>query len=597
MQRLFPKRVSSGALLTGCLLAFGCASPGEQGKSPKDQEIADLKAQSDRRQEAISKAQETIVGLREQIEQLVRERSKLSSEVARLEGSCRSQSELAARLEAQSTVAADRLARSEEVRLRLERTQLQVVQILETVQHNIGSLASTPSNGSETPPAPGPGQGSSQSGPRSFSEKMAWLGSQVQIARNLLQYPAERQPDLAGSLGTLQPEPESGGTSPSQGPKREAAQEHPQPEIATGPKPSETPKPVTVGFWSSFGSLVGGHVSSLLQRGKALTAADVTFLGAILVFVVACMWILGTPLRMFLRAHKDKELGLLRRVVRALEKKEKESSPAVAPPPVASEAPEKAMIAAALEQLTPPGVDPSSPSQENLPEVKRPCPAEPDVSPSTPQDDDKETRHHDTQHICNTAQEDFTQTQAVPGAIKEDFTQTQEMPKVSEDEFRNTQVIAGEEMQGPSPAAPAKVLKETKQTQVLPGSVPDEYSRTQQMPSADQDFRATQALPEVPLDEFASTQTIQKPASGQVEEVAGPAPGAGRPASLQPGKSHNQAGSRQDEKPLKPASARGRQQKSVPAQKSASPIGELSSNKELLDELEQLMGKRPGRQK
>jgi len=158
-------------------------------------------------------------------------------------------------------------------------------------------------------------------------------------------------------------------------------------------------------------------------------------------------------------------------------------------------------------------------------------------------------------------------------------------------------VIAGAAMPGPSRAAPAKDLKGTKQTQILPGIVLDELSRTQQMPSADQDFRATQALPEVPLDEFASTQTIQKPAPGRVEEVAGPTLGAVRSASIQSGNSPKQAGSRQGEKPLKPPSARGSQKKNAPAQKSTSPIGELSSNKELLDELEQLMGKRPGCQK
>ena len=50
-------------------------------------------------------------------------------------------------------------------------------------------------------------------------------------------------------------------------------------------------------------------------------------------------------------------------------------------------------------------------------------------------------------------------------------------------------------------------------------------------------------------------------------------------------------------KPLKIAASRGRRQKGSPALKSTSPIGELSSNKELLDELEQLMGKKLDRQK
>jgi hypothetical protein len=595
---------ASAALLTACAFALGCTSPGEPDKSLKDQEIADLRTQSDRRQEAISKAQETIVGLREQIEQLGRERSKLSYELARVEGNCRSQSELATRFEAQSTAAADKLARSEEARLRLERTQLQVVQILETVQHSIGSLASTPSSSPEKPPAAGAGPGNAPSGGRSFSETVAWLGVQVQIARNLLQYPAGSHPDLAGGLRTLEPEPQAnvpsqGVPSPSQGPAldgRPTAPSPPQPSAVTTPRTAEEPKPATVGFWSSFASLVGGHAKSLFQRGKALTAADVTFLGAILVFAVACMWILGTPLRLFLQSHKDKELGLLRRVVRTLERKEREPSPAVDVPPVAPEAPEEEEAIAAPEELAPLAVHPS-PGEERLLDTGKPSSAATDVLPSavlpsTPPVDHKAAGHHDTQHIGDTAQEDFTQTQVLPGAIQEDFTQTQEMPKVSEDELKNTQLIAGPVPTRASRPAPPRDRQKNQQP---PNVVSDELSQTQQMPSGEQDFCATQALPEVPLDGFASTQMIQNPSGTHIEQVAGSAPASGRPAGLQPGRSSEKSGSKQGEKPLKTAAPRARQPRGSPVQKGTSQIGELSSNKELLDELEQLMGKKPSR--
>ncbi|MGQ9590572.1 MAG: hypothetical protein ACUVYA_09805, partial [Planctomycetota bacterium] len=325
---------------------------GTHGPSEKDRELAELKAQSARRREALEEARRVAERLGENLRVLEGEKERLVSDLAKAETESALRAERAAFLERALKGRDQNVLALEDA---LESTARALKEIAGLQDDALAALRGSAK--ATTPPDAAEGSEDDQLSvsSRALRELHRALGSaEAKLARaarltSRLEEQASRvSPDAAPAGGDLAAaeaislpalasfERRTPSGSGPIGPRRPA-------DAASLARPK--PANYREGFLSQLSEIVRRHFERLFEPGRRWDGSDFGFLGAVVVALVAAFLVLSTPFRWMMRELRERELALLRRMVGAL------GGPAPAPPPGEASFPD---VPAALEAVCAP---------------------------------------------------------------------------------------------------------------------------------------------------------------------------------------------------------------------------------------------------
>jgi len=311
-----------------CLLlvwaACGCAGADKQVLELKDQEVSDLRQLAARRQEALTRSQETVDSLRGEVKTLESERARVAEELARSETASHYQKERIGILEAARSAQDEKLRQLDAARDEDERLHGQVMRLLARIASQLGTLPLAKVFTEQPSGEPAADVIVPSGAVRELVATIDKAQSTVVRAGALLRRGEGRTGNVQEGgeeedigLLAVDPMPPFSGAKEKSGKPPAGSTSRPPPESDEGKGKQEN-----VSFLGQVLELARLRFQRLFQADRTWTASDFGFLGFVLMMAVVLVWVVGAPLRAFLRKQGEKELILLRRIVKDVESKE-----------------------------------------------------------------------------------------------------------------------------------------------------------------------------------------------------------------------------------------------------------------------------------
>lgn len=536
-----------------CLLSLaGCSGLGAPELSDKDRELAEVKAQSARRREALEEARRVAERLGESLRVLGAEKERLVSDLAKAE------TESALRAERLSFLERALRARDENVLAlegALENAARGLREVAELQGEALAALRGSTKATDSPDAAEDPEDDELSISARALRELHRALGNaEAKLARaarltsRLEEQASGASPEAAaagGDLATAEAislpalasfERKTPSGAGAIGPRRPA-------DGALGrPKPAGARE----GFLSQLSEIVRRHFDRLFEPGRRWDGSDFGFLGAVLVALVAAFLVFSTPFRWMMRELRERELALLRRVVGAMGGAALERTPGEAPFPD---------VPAALEGTCPPD-ETQATSLEEIEEAKGEAPAaaaSEDVAPEA-EPRAESIREAETESEAESRTEELPvvpkalPAKAPPGAaraeapsravvaaglpppkasgVAEEFTATQALPDRAEIADRLDRAL---------PTAAPEREADPRVREALEFEATQEISIEPRRESTTSPEPATRTIPPLQPAEFEATQEISDAFDAL---AAGESPGATQPLARTPAERH-----------------------------------------------------------